>query len=138
MTFQVPCQMLTFQVDMSKLCAHHLLMFMGHENPYSRSPAVCRQSASQAEGITQSTCPAGAFCWLARGRGMTVRCIPKGTELSLELKSFLLATTERMSSKALFQPCSCCRSVTSRDRNKLSNTISATCLLQGAEFCLHK
>ena len=65
-------------------------------------------------------------------------CIPKGTELSPEFKAVLLTTTERMSSKALFQPCSCCRSVTSRHRNKLSNTISATCLLQGGEFCLHK
>ena len=138
MTFQVTCLMLSFQVDVSKLCVHHMLMDKGCENKDPRPLPVCRQSASQAEGISQSTCPAGAFCWITRDMGMTMSCIPKGTELSPELKAVLLATTERVSSKALCQPCSCCRSVTSRDRNKLSNTLSATCLLQGAEFCFHK
>lgn len=124
MISQVTSLMLTFQVDMPKLYAHHVLMCRGHENPHSRPLPACRQSNFSGRRNLSIHLPSWCLLVAYQRHGMMFSCIPTDTDFSLELKAVLLCTTERMSSKDLCQPCSCCRSVSSRDRNNFSNIIS--------------
>ena len=69
---------------MCLLLSHHVLRQKGLENPHPRPLPAWGLSGSQTLGISQSACPAGAFCWLFRDAG---RCKLESPDLSQETSS---------------------------------------------------
>lgn len=108
----------------------HGLKQKGQDNPCWGLLSAWVLQALEAEGIPQSACQAGAFCWPSRA---TARCQPKSAAPREKARVTCHLQTQ-VTSQSLSVTRSCCCPIKCRDRSDLTVTATVTLLLLRQEM----
>lgn len=103
----------------------HGLKQKGQDNPSGGLLSVWVLLGLEAEGIPQSACQAGAFCWPSRA---TARCQPKSADPREKARLTCQLQTQ-VTSQSLSVTRSCCCPIKCRDRSDLPVPFRDTFLL---------
>ena len=102
----------------------------GQDNPYPGLLSVWVLLGIYTEGIPQSACQPGVFCWPSRATG---RCQPESTDPRSKSRITCQLQTE-VTSQSLSVTLSCCCPINCRDRSDLTVTATVTGVLLGQDI----
>lgn len=106
------------------------VLMRAHEDPSWDLLSAWVLLALEAEGIPQSACQAGAFCWPSRA---TARCQTKSAA-PREKSRVTCHLQTQVTSQSLSVTCSCYCPIKCRDRSDLTVPATVTLLLLGQEI----